>query len=215
MRPGLSLTVLLCVLIPLVFPSPLLINNDAQVQKLGTYDPFNEIVKRATTRVKATTVTQSVNNWIEDINTVNQFLNVALALPVGGPLKAGASKALAFAQDEPVNVKLLKATPGIDAAGLSAAATLEKVFGDVLDQLGNVVDSPLSLPVAVNAVARINVNRSVSLSLTIGNGKNLQKRQMQKCPTCCGDNVAFCCGRYEHLDSDLATESESRGCLRW
>ncbi|RDW58198.1 hypothetical protein BP6252_13609 [Coleophoma cylindrospora] len=126
----------------------------------GTYDPLEEIIRRATTtRVKATTVPQSINNWIQDVDTVNRFLNVALSLPVGAPLKQGAAKALAFAQDEPVNVKLLKATPGIDAAGLAAASTLEQVFGDVLDQLGNVVKSPLSLPVAVNAVTRINVNR--------------------------------------------------------
>jgi hypothetical protein len=153
----------------LLLSSPLLIDDEAQVQKLGTYEPFDEIFKRATTRVKAMTVTQSVNNWIEDVDTVNQFLNVALALPIGGPLKAGACKALAFAQDEPVNVQFLKATPWIDAAGLSAAVNLEQVFGDVLDQLGNVVDKPLSLPVAVNAVARINVNRLVLPSVHYGN----------------------------------------------
>lgn len=81
-------------------------------------------------------------------------------------MKAGASKALAFAQDEPVNVKLLKLTPEIDAPALAAAATLEKVFGDVLAQLADVVKSPLSLPVAVNAVSRINVNRFVCPFLT-------------------------------------------------
>jgi hypothetical protein len=148
----------------IVYSSPLPINS-LQPQGLEIDDPLDSLPKRAssqaTTRTKATTVTQSVNNWIEDVNTVNKFLNVALALPAGPALKAGASKALAFAQDEPVNVKLLKATPGIDTAGLSAAATLEKVFGDVLDQLGNVVSQPLSLPVAINAVARINVNRLV------------------------------------------------------
>lgn len=175
MWPGLSIIFILYLLITLVYSSPLLVN-EAQVQKLGTYDPVDEIFKRATTRTKATTVTQSINNWIEDIDTVNQFLNVALALPIGGPLKAGASKALAFAQDEPVNVEFLKAIPGIDTAGLSAATTLEQVFGGVLDQLGNVVDNPLSLPVAVNAVARINVNRLVSLTVQNRKSSNLQKK---------------------------------------
>jgi hypothetical protein len=164
MRLRLLITTLSCLLIAIVYSSPLPINS-LQPQGLEIDDPLDSLPKRAsskaTTRTKATTVTQSVNNWIEDVNTVNKFLNVALALPAGPALKAGASKALAFAQDEPVNVKLLKATPGIDTAGLSAAATLEKVFGDVLDQLGNVVSQPLSLPVAINAVARINVNRLV------------------------------------------------------
>lgn len=168
MRLSHLIATLFCSSIILISSSPLPVD-DTQPQKLGSNNPINEhldeLIRRATTkaspRIKATTVTQSVNNWIEDINTVNSFLNVALALPIGGPLKAGAAKALAFAEDEPVNVKLLKATPGIDAAGLSAAVTLEKVFGDVLDQLGNVVSQPLSLPVAVNAVARININRLV------------------------------------------------------
>jgi hypothetical protein len=151
-------------LITIVYSSPIPINSYPQPQDQEIDDLLDSLPKRAssaaTTR-KATTVTQSVNNWIEDLNTVNKFLNVALALPAGPALKAGASKALAFAQDEPVNVKLLKATPGINTAGFSAAATLQKVFGDVLDQLGNVVSQPLSLPVAINAVARINVNRLV------------------------------------------------------
>jgi hypothetical protein len=112
-----------------------------------------------TSRVKATTVTQSVNNWIEDVDTVNSFLNVALSLPLGPVLKAGASKALSFAQDEPVNNKYLGQIKGLDSAGVAAAATLDRTFGDVLVQLGNVVDRPASLPVAANAVARINVNR--------------------------------------------------------
>lgn len=136
--------------------------NPAYLAQLKEYD---ELFKRASvTRTKATTVTQSVNNWIEDVDTVNKFLNVALALPLGAPLKAGASKALAFAQDEPVNVKFLKATPGISSDGLAAAATLEKVFGDVLAQLGDVVKQPANLAVATNAVTRINVNRYVERS---------------------------------------------------
>jgi hypothetical protein len=174
MRLCLLITTLSSFLIILVSASPLPVD-DTQPQRFGPHvpldKPLHELIRRATTkastRTKATTVTQSVNNWIQDIDTVNSFLNVALALPIGAPLKNGAAKALAFAQDEPVNVELLKATPGIDAAGLSAAATLEKVFGDVLDQLGNVVDQPLSLPVAVNAVARINVNRLVVRALRL------------------------------------------------
>jgi hypothetical protein len=165
MRLRLLTTTLSCLLITIVYSSPIPINSYPQPQDLEIDDLLDSLPKRAssaaTTRTKATTVTQSVDNWIEDVNTVNKFLNVALALPAGPALKAGASKALAFAQDEPVNVKLLKATPGINTAGLSAAATLERVFGDVLDQLGNVVSQPLSLPVAINAVARINVNRLV------------------------------------------------------
>jgi hypothetical protein len=42
--------------------------------------------------------------------------------------------------------------------------------------LGNVVDNPLSLPVAVNAVARINVNRLVSLTVQNRKSSNLQKK---------------------------------------
>lgn len=120
------------------------------------------ISKRAsktTSRVGATTVTQSINNWIEDVDTVNSFLNVALNLPPGPVLKAGASKALYFAQDEPINNKFLGNMKGLDSAGIAAAATLDRTFGDVLVQLGNVVDRPASLPVAINAVARINANR--------------------------------------------------------
>ncbi|KAH8764654.1 hypothetical protein BGZ57DRAFT_1007258 [Hyaloscypha finlandica] len=163
MRLHLLVATLSFLLITIVYSSPIPINSYPQPQDQEIDDLLDSLPKRAssaaTTRTKATTVTQSVNNWIEDLNTVNKFLNVALALPAGPALKAGASKALAFAQDEPVNFKLLKATPGINTAGLSAAATLEKVFGDVLDQLGNVVSQPLSLPVAINAVARINVDR--------------------------------------------------------
>jgi len=165
MRLRLLVATLSFLLITIVYSSPIPINSYPQPQDQEIDDLLDSLPKRAssaaTTRTKATTVTQSVNNWIEDLNTVNKFLNVALALPAGPALKAGASKALAFAQDEPVNVKLLKANPGINTAGFSAAATLEKVFGDVLDQLGNVVSQPLSLPVAINAVARINVNRLV------------------------------------------------------
>ena len=58
-----------------------------------------------------------------------------------------------------MNFKFLKATAGLDAACLAAAGVLEKAFGDVLSQLGNVVGQAASLPVAVNAVAQINVNR--------------------------------------------------------
>lgn len=125
----------------------------------GTYDPFEHIFKRAKPRIKATSVSQSVSNWIEDVDTVNSFLDVALALPPGPALKAGAAKALAYAQDEPVNNKYLGSIPGLDAQGKAAAGTLDRVFGDVLVQLGNVVSQPLSLPVAVKAVSRINVNR--------------------------------------------------------
>lgn len=114
---------------------------------------------RAPARVKATTVNQSISNWIEDVNTVNSFLNVALTLPIGAPLQSGASNALAFANDEPVNLKFLMATPGMDEAGLSAAGVLQNVFGNVLTDLGNVVNQPLSLPVAINAVSQINKNR--------------------------------------------------------
>jgi hypothetical protein len=165
MRLGLLIITLSCFSIAVVYSSPLPISSSSS----SDFDFLDSLLKRttakATTRTKATTVTQSVNNWIEDINTVNSFLNVALALPPGPALKAGASKALAYAQDEPVNVEFLKATPGINAAGLSAATTLEQVFGDVLNQLGNVVAQPLSLPVAINAVARINVNRLVVKAL--------------------------------------------------
>jgi len=168
MRLSLLITTFSCFLNAIVYSSPLPVTSFTS-PALEIDDLLDSLIRRATakasTRTKATTVTQSVNNWIEDVNTVNSFLNVALALPAGPALKAGASKALAFAQDEPVNVKLLKATPGIDAAGLSAAATLEEVFGDVLSQLGNVVSQPLSLPVAINAVARINVNRLVVKAL--------------------------------------------------
>lgn len=157
MRLGLLITTLIFSLTNLAFASPL----PTQPEQLDSDDILDSLLKRATTRTKATTVTQSVNNWIEDVNTVNSFLNVALALPLGSKLKSGASKALAFAQDEPVNNNFLKATPGLDAAGLSAATTLDRVFGDVLTQLGNVISQPNSLPVAVNAVARINVNRLV------------------------------------------------------
>ena len=137
------------------FPTP---------ENLEQIEAYDEIFARATTtRTKATTVTQSVNNWIEDVNTVNKFLTVALALPLGSALKSGAGKALSFAQDEPVNVKFLKATPGIDAAGLRAATDLENVFVDVLTQLGNVVKRPADLNTAVTAVGRINVNRCVYL----------------------------------------------------
>lgn len=145
-----------------VYSSPLPIASDAQLSDLGASDALDSLLKRATskvtTRIKSTTDTQSVN-WIEDVSTVDSSLNIALALPIPtGP-------ALAFAQDEPENVKLLKATPGIDAVGTSAGTTLKKVFGGVLDQLGSIVSQPLNLPVAVNAVARIIVNRLVVRAL--------------------------------------------------
>jgi hypothetical protein len=189
MRLHLLVATLSFLLITIVYSSPIPINSYPQPQDQEIDDLLDSLPKRAssaaTTRTKATTVTQSVNNWIEDLNTVNKFLNVALALPAGPALKAGASKALAFAQDEPVNVKLLKATPGINTAGLSAAATLEKVFGDVLDQLGNVVSQPLSLPVAINAVARINVNRLVvkamKLEICRWNCMNLRGADVRMC----------------------------------
>lgn len=160
--------VVLCFLISIIHCFPVRTFGGYTREDLRAFSPSGNLYRRAkdsssaggtTTRQKATTITESINNWIEDIDNVDSFLNVALALPIGGPLKNGASKALAFAQDEPVNLKFLKATPGIDAAGLAAAGVLEQVFGDVLDQLGNVVDEPSSLPVALKAVAQINVNR--------------------------------------------------------
>lgn len=160
--------VVLCFLLGISLCLPVTTSEGDDLNEVKTFNLVDSPQRRAkgssgaaaaTTRTKATTITQSINNWVEDVDTVNSFLNVALVLPIGGPLKSGASKALAFAQDEPVNAKFLKATPGLDAAGLAAAGVLEQVFGDVLDQLGNVVDQPASLPVAVNAVAKINVNR--------------------------------------------------------
>lgn len=136
--------------------------------------PFDKVNSRATSRVKATTATQSISNWVEDVQTVNSFLNVALGLPLGPALKAGASKALAFAQDEPTNNKFLGSMPGLDQAGKDAAATLDRVFPDVLAQLGDVVNQPLSLPVAVRAVARINVNRCVMQCCVFDEGRLLK-----------------------------------------
>jgi hypothetical protein len=155
--------VVLCLLIGITQCLPVSTFEGDELMEIRTFNSTSGLHKRAknsngaaaaTTRTKATTITQSINNWVEDVDTVDSFLNVALGLPIGGPLKSGASEALAFAQDEPVNLKFLKATPGLDANGLAAADVLEKVFGDVLDQLGNVVDQPASLPVAVNAVAK-------------------------------------------------------------
>ena len=106
-----------------------------------------------------TQITQSINDWIQDVNTVNNFLDVALALPLGSQLEAGAIKALSFAQNEPTNNKILGTLPGLDASGQAASTELSNVFGDVLVQLQNVVNNPRSLNTALNAVNRINLNR--------------------------------------------------------
>jgi len=108
-----------------------------------------------------TQITQSINDWIQDVNTVNNFLDVALVLPLGSQLEAGAIKALSFAQNEPTNNKILGTLPGLDASGQAASAELNDVFGDVLVQLQNVVNNPRSLNTALNAVNRINSNRYV------------------------------------------------------
>jgi hypothetical protein len=165
MQLPLLMTTLCCLLITLISSSPLPVISDTQTSELGIDYVLDSDAKgpflKAKIKTKATSVTQSVSNWIKSLNTVSMFLDDALALPVRHAVIAGPSKALAFAHDEPDNVKLPKATPGIDAARLSAATTLDKIFGDVVDQLRNVASQPLNMPVAIKAVEKIYVNRLV------------------------------------------------------
>lgn len=92
------------------------------------------IFAAAPKRNKATTVEQSIDNWTEDVDTVNRFLNTALTIPPGKPLQSAANKALSYAKDEPTNNKYLGSLPNMDKKGKAAAGTLDRVFPDVLVQ---------------------------------------------------------------------------------
>ncbi|PQE06810.1 hypothetical protein CJF30_00008707 [Rutstroemia sp. NJR-2017a BBW] len=134
------------VLIFIVYASP--INptpNTIRKPVVGTFDPATHVYRRANFRVNATNVPQSISNWIDDVNAVSSFLNVALGLPLGSTTKAAALNALSFAQDEPTNLKLLRSIPGLDANGVAAASTLDAVFGDVLTQLQIIAGTPYSV----------------------------------------------------------------------
>jgi hypothetical protein len=126
---------------------------------IGTYDSSTHVYHRTNFRVNATNVPQSISNWIDDVNAVSSFLNVALGLPLGSTTKSAALNALSFAQDEPINLKLLRSVPGLDANGVAAASTLDAVFGDVLNQLSSIAGSPYSVSIRFDAVSRLNFNR--------------------------------------------------------
>jgi len=70
------------------------------------------------------TVVTAITGWDFSVNIVNAFLNSATSLPVDQTLTDVENTALDFANLEPGFLGTLKATPGLSAAGLAAAATL-------------------------------------------------------------------------------------------
>lgn len=91
----------------------------------------------------AASVQQSIQHWIDDVNSVNNFLDSAVSLfPNPTALAAAATTALASAMDEPNELKILGAVPGLDSAGTSAVTKLGDNFSNVISALQAIIADP-------------------------------------------------------------------------
>lgn len=84
-------------------------------------------------------VFNSINQWIQDVDSVNNFLNTAASLPDPTAF-AAATKQIAL--NEPVQLGILSSVPGLSNQANQAVLLLEEVFGNVPTDLQNIVDDP-------------------------------------------------------------------------
>ena len=97
--------------------------------------------------------------WLNDVCTVDSFLNH----PVGGPTSLETT--IAFAIDEPVQLKTLSSIPNLSKAGKSAAAALEGNFPGIPANLYNVQNGTATTQLAT---AGINLVRCCVVLRSIG-----------------------------------------------
>ena len=91
---------------------------------------------------EAEQITYSIEAWENDVDNVNAFLNSKALNLAGEDLKAAAQFALNYAQDEPTQLVIQCALPNLSQAGKAACATLQEVFGIVIDGLEGVIADP-------------------------------------------------------------------------
>jgi len=105
----------------------------------------------------------SINQWNNDVNAVNSFLNTALSLD-SGSLGSAASSALLNAQDEPCQLATLSSAGASDGSATDAftcaVSDLEAVFGDhVITNLNTIISNPSDTAAVHAAVGDINFFR--------------------------------------------------------
>jgi hypothetical protein len=93
--------------------------------------PYTSLRKR-TVETPEQIVFNSINTWIGDVNTVNEFVDNPSLDP---------SVALASAQNEPNQLQILSSF-SLDANGQNAATLLREVFGNVVTALEDIVNNP-------------------------------------------------------------------------
>ncbi|RFU26920.1 hypothetical protein B7463_g9415, partial [Scytalidium lignicola] len=109
-------------------------------------------------RIDEQQVFNSINAWINNVDNVNSFLDA----PVGqspSELQSAAQTALDNANDEPIQLQILSDVNNLDSDGLSAVNTLMRVFGNVITQLQNIINSPDEVDAVNNAISSINDTR--------------------------------------------------------
>jgi hypothetical protein len=84
-------------------------------------------------------VVNSINQWISDVDNVNNFLNVAASLsdPTGA-----AANTKQTSLDEPVQLGILSSVPGLSDQANNAVLLLQEVFINVPNDLQSIVDDP-------------------------------------------------------------------------
>lgn len=99
-------------------------------------------------------VFDSINRWIQDVDQVNNFLNLAatLADPSGA-----AADTKQTSLDEPVELGTLSSVPGLSDEANNAVLLLQESFGNVPTDLQSIVDdpSPDNVQVQLNSINNV------------------------------------------------------------
>jgi hypothetical protein len=106
-------------------------------------------------------VAASINQWFQDVITVNNFLNTAASITDPTELQSAAQAALVNAQDEPCQLATLTSTSDLGSdvtpAFQCAGQDLMRVFGDhVITNLNNIIADPSNTELVTDAIQDIN-----------------------------------------------------------
>lgn len=109
-------------------------------------------------------ISASINQWFQDVNVVNNFLNTFSTLTNAFDIQSAAQTALTNAQDEPCQLMTLTSTvdlgSDVTAAFQCAGQDLMNVFGDhVLTNLNTIIANPNNTASVQAAVDDINIFR--------------------------------------------------------
>lgn len=106
-----------------------------------TYNQFQHTSTVAKRQFSGQQIFDSINAWINDVDNVNAFLNQAHTL-TGQDLADGATTALDFAMDEPVQLSIEGSLTNLSPDGQSAVAALQAQFGNVITGLQGIIADP-------------------------------------------------------------------------